>query len=205
MTIQVGSRNTAKVAALAVAAAVWCAAPAVYADPPMPPGHGMGMGMDMDSGHGYGHGHGYEHGYEHGGYEMMPHNAAAHFITMGHALGLTSDEYKKLKDMRDDYIKNNSVAEKQLEADHGDLKWLLHADKFDRDAIDKKLADIGKLESQLWKAYIDQLQAINGMLTDDQKAKLKDMFSHYGGHGHPRMGGGMGPGSGMGMQNGMGK
>lgn len=195
MIHQLVTRNSLYGTAVVVAAALMLgAAPAAQADPM---GHGYGE-------HGMGMKHHGEYRHGHQGYMMKPHNAAKHFMKMGRMLKLTGDQYKKLKEMRDDYIQNNSVAEQQLKADHGDLKWLLHAGKFDRDAIDKKLSEIGKLESQLWKAYIDQLQAIDGMLTDDQKAALKDMYEHRGRGmgGHPGMGMHP-PGTGMGMKNGM--
>lgn len=183
MTYQPLSRNPLYTTGLALAAAVMlCAAPATQADPM---GHGYG-----DHGMGMMHHGEYDHGYGHEGYMMRPHNAAIHYMKMGRMLNLTGDQYKKLKEMRDDYIQKNSVAEQQLKADRSDLKWLLHADKFDRDSIDKKMATIGKLESQLWRAYLDQLQAIDRMLTADQKAALKDMYEHRGRGmgGHPDMG-----------------
>ena len=191
MTHHLFSRNSLYSAGLAMAAALMlCAAPVTQADP-MGGGygdHGMGMKSHGDYGHGRMGGH--------MGYMTEPHNAAIHFMKMGHLLSLTGDQYKKLKAMRDDYIQKNSVAEKQLKADHSDLAWLLHADKFDRDAIDKKLAEIGKLESQLWKAYVDQLQSIDALLTADQKTTLEDMYS--------RRGPGMGGHPGMGVHPGMG-
>lgn len=156
-------------------AALWLTAPAIHADP-MYPGGGHGMVMMR-------HG-GYEHHGMHGGYISEPHNAAIHYIMMAHELGLTHEQVKKLIKLRDDYILNNSVAENQLKAAHMDLKWLLKSNstaaKFDRDAVDKKLADIGKLESGLWKSYVDQLQAINALLTSNQKDKLMKMEWPHG-------------------------
>lgn len=136
------------------------------------------------------HHEGYEHHYHHG-YAIEPHNAAIHYIMMAHELGLTHEQVGKLIKMRDEYIKNNSVAENQMKADRMDLAWLLYADKFDKAAINKKLGEIGQFESQLWKNYVDQLAEINALLTDKQKHRLKELYSqchHYcEEHGHMMM------------------
>jgi Spy/CpxP family protein refolding chaperone len=178
------------------AAAMWLTAPVLQADPMHPGEHGMDM-----SHHGGYEEHGMHGHYGHGGYMYEPHNAAIHFIMMAHVLGLSHDQVQKLMKLRDDYIQDNSVAENQVKAAHMDLQWLLKSSitgaKFDRDDIDKKLAEIGKLESGLWKSYVDQLQAINSLLTPEQKDRLKRMESPHGamrGHGGammhgPKMGG----------------
>ena len=191
MNTQICMRRTFYTLGVA-AAALWLTAPAVQADPMYPDDHGMGMSHHGYEHHGYGH-HGMRGGYGHGGAMYRPHNAAIHFIKMAHVLGLNHDQVGKLIKLRDDYIQNNSVAENQLKAAHMDLQWLLKSNstaaKFDRDAIDKKLAEIGKLESALWKSYVGQLQAINVLLTSEQKDRLMKMRSPHGGM--------RGPGPGM--------
>jgi Spy/CpxP family protein refolding chaperone len=149
-----------------VAAAMVMVSGVATAEPSSRGGHGMSM-----SSHGkYG-----QHGR---GHKMYPHNAAIHFIKLGKYLELDSDQYMRLKELRDQYIQDNSVAEKQLKVARMDLKWLLYSDDMDRAAVDKKLAEIGRLEKQLWTAFVDQLEAIKSMLTAEQQENLREMKRH---------------------------
>lgn len=194
-------RNKLAAAGLGAAAlALGAAAPAAVAHPM----HGGGMEM---------HEHGW-HGHEgHHDYLLKPHNAAMYFILLGHELGLDQNQMQQLIKMRDQYIQNNAVAKEQVKADQMDLKWLLMsniaAQDFDKNAINGKLEDIKKLKTQLWTAYVDQLQSINQLLTAEQKKRLMDMMAeraHGGPHGKPPHGrpgmGGPGMGSGMEMHDG---
>ncbi len=179
-------------AAWTLAALCLVATPAL-ADPPgkgMHPGMGMqhgGMGMGKDHGMGYGHG-------------MRPHNAAIHFLAMSDRLGLDDAQVAELRKLRDDWIESNATNEARLKAAQADLSELLAADSIDMKAADAQLAVVGKVEGQLWHAYVAQLKDIKDLLTDDQRARLRSWHSGMG-HG-PGMGMGMGPG--MGMQPGMG-
>ena len=152
--------------AVVLAAMVLCLpAGSAWADPDMGGHHGMEM-----QGHGSMGGHG---GYGHHG--MRPHNAAAHFLKMADMLGLSDDQTAKLVKMRDDYIAKNATSEEQLAAAYGDLPRLLYADEIDLKKVDALLDKTGKLESQLWHAFAQQLHDIKAMLTPDQKAALNEL------------------------------
>lgn len=121
-----------------------------------------GHGHDMGEGKGYG-----MHG---------PHNAAKHLLMLGKKLNLTDDQTKTLTKMRDDYIASNSTTEEQLKASYSDMGRTLYGDDVDMKKVDELLGKTGKMESQLWRAYAQQLHDIKAMLTADQKQALKDMF-----------------------------
>lgn len=132
------------------------------------------------------HHEGYEHyhHHHHHDHEVKPHNAALHMLMLAHVIGLKHDQVQKLMKMRDEYIRHNAVAEKMIKVERMDLKWLLYADHFDKMAVNKKLEDIGKLEGQLWDAYVNQLAQISTLLTQQQKDKLKEIYSP---HHHMKM------------------
>jgi hypothetical protein len=184
-------------AAWGLAALGLVATPAL-ADPPMGPGmHGAGMGA-MDGGEmGMDH---HDMGMHGGmGHEMRPHNAAAHFLMMADALGLDEGQKDRLRKLRDDWIEANAANEARLKAAQEDLGNMLAADTIDLKPANAQLAIIGKVEGQLWQAFVGQLKTIKDLLTDDQRARLRD-WHHRG----PGMGFGMGPGMGSGMGPGMG-
>jgi len=143
----------------------------------------MGMpGMGMHGGMG-GMGMRGDQGMRHGGKEghrFGPHNAAVHFIGMADMLGLDAGQVQKLQDMRDAWIEANSTKEARLKAAEADVKGLLSADDIDMKAVDAKLALIGQLEGPLWHDFARQLADIKGLLTDDQKAKLRQHHRHHG-------------------------
>lgn len=156
-----------------------------WANPDM--GDHQGMAMQGHDGMGRG---------GHGGYGMHPHNAAAHFLKMATMLELTDDQVAKLTKMRDDYITKNATTEEQLKAANDDLPRLLYADEVDLKAVNAQFEKIGKMESQLWRAFAQQLHDIKAMLTPEQKATLSDLHTMN----HPGMGGMHGD---MPMHNGM--
>lgn len=185
MSIQTGHIRQSIFARLAVAAmfALGLAAPAAWA-------HGHDHGRDC-------------HHHHHYGYMMKPHNAAMHLLMMAHAIGLSHEQVEKLMKMRNDYIKHNAVAEDMLEVDHKDLNWLLYAGDFDKEAVNKKLDEIGKLRDQLWTAYVNQRAEISTLLTQKQKDKIKEMYHHRKmGMGHERGDHDMGPHGDMGEHRG---
>jgi len=181
-------RNAA--AALGVAALVLAAGPVLAEPPGMGMGHpGMGMehgGMGMGTDHGMGMQHGGATGHE-----TRPHNAALHFLQMADALGLDDAQKARLRKLRDDWIESNAANEARLKAAESDLGTMLAADTFDLKPVDAQLAVIGKVEGQLWHAFAAQLKEIKDLLTDDQRARLRERHR-------------MGPGMGMGMGQGMG-
>jgi Spy/CpxP family protein refolding chaperone len=106
---------------------------------------------------------------------LQPHNAAVHFLDMAGALGLDDAQVAKLRRLRDAWIANNSTNEARLEAAEIDLQALLFARSVDRRAIEDEVAQIGPMESQLRLAFTQQLLEIDQMLTDPQKARLREI------------------------------
>jgi Spy/CpxP family protein refolding chaperone len=178
-------------AAWALAALALAATPALAEPPGM--GHaGMGHAGMGHGGMGHG-GMGMQHGGKMGGGEghgMRPHNAAVHFLQMADALGLDDAQKARLRKLRDEWIESNAANEARLKAAEADLKGMLSADTFDLKAVDTQLSMVGKVEGQLWHAFAAQLAEIKDMLTDEQRARLRQR------HG---MGAGMGMRPGMGM------
>ena len=155
-----------------VAAAFFTLGTTAWANPEMGEHHGMSK-----DGYGHGMGHGMEHGMH-----MQPHNAAAHFMQMSKSLKLTDDQMKQLTKLRDDYIDKNAKTEEQLKASYGDVARMLMGDDIDVKQADELIDKTGKMEAQLWHAYVQQLHDIKAMLTTEQKQELKDMWKrpHHG-------------------------
>jgi len=105
-------------------------------------------------------------------HKLRPHNAAVHFLGMATRLDLTHEQTARLVKLRDDYIVKNATGEAQLKAANHDLAGLLHADDVDMKAVNARLDKAGKLESQLWQAFAQQLHDIKAMLTPEQKMAL---------------------------------
>jgi Spy/CpxP family protein refolding chaperone len=169
-----GSANRTGALIGMVAAAFFTLGSTAWANPEMGGHPGM-------SGEGYGHGmgHGMGHGGEHGMQALQPHNAATHFLKMSKALNLTDDQVKQLTKLRDDYIDKNAKAEEQLKASYGDVGRTIFSDDIDVKEADALIDKVGKMESQLWHAYVQQLHDIKAMLTPEQKQSLKDMWKHH--------------------------
>jgi Spy/CpxP family protein refolding chaperone len=70
-----------------------------------------------------------------------------------------------------------------------ELNDLLRADKPDRTAIDRKLAEVNAAQAASEKANIDHQLAMRSLLTPEQQAKVKTMMQD-----RPGMGPGRGPG-----------
>jgi len=109
------------------------------------------------------------------GPRLQPHNAAVHFLRMADVLGLDAAQVAKLRRLRDAWIANNTANEAHLEGAESDLQALLFARSIDRKAVEEKVAQIGPAESQLWLAFTQQLLEIDQMLTDAQKAKVREI------------------------------
>ena len=113
------------------------------------------------------------------GRHMAPHNAAAHFLQMADMLNLTDGQIASLRTLRDDWVTRHSVHEAQLAAAQSDLKSALHAPTVDKAGAEKALVTIGALEGQLWRAFVDQLAEIKGMLDKNQRARLGEMHRRH--------------------------
>jgi len=185
-------RTALGAAVLGTAVLALTAAPALAEPPGMgmqQPGAGPHAGMGMSGGMGHKgmgmHGGGM-------GHAMRPHNAAAHFIAMADALGLDDAQKARLQKLRDEWIESNAANEARLKAAEADLNRMLAADTIDLKPVDAQLAIVGKVEGQLWHAFAAQLKSIKDLLTDDQRARLRE--HHRMGMGSGMGGSGMGPG-----------
>ncbi|TPW16177.1 MAG: hypothetical protein FD130_1073 [Halothiobacillaceae bacterium] len=166
------NKKTFRVSALMGTVATLCflTGHPAWAAPDMGAHHGQSMGH---SGHGMGHGNQMQ------GYG--PHNAADHFLKMGSHLKLSAEQNKQLTTLRDSYIEKNALAEEQLNAAQSDIGKTLFGDEVDLTAANALLDKIGKLESQLWRAFAQQLHDIKALLTPEQKKALNAMRkSHHG-------------------------
>jgi len=122
----------------------------------------------------------------HHGHMFKPHNAAVHFLGMANLLQLTGKQISHLIVLRDAWIGKNSVNKARLAAARADLKRLIMADDIDLKTVDQTVAQIGSLESGLWRAFARQLHDIKSMLTAKQKQRLAQMHSQMArrGMGH---------------------
>lgn len=157
-------------AVILLAGTALAASPAAHAEMGMR-GHG-GAAMMMGKSHGK-----MQKG------EVYPHNAAAHIVNMGEMLQLSPDQTTQLRKLRDDYIQKHAVGEDQLAAARSDLKRELHADAIDMGRVNALFEQIGKLESELWRAFAEQLRSVKGMLNPSQKQMLREMHSETEMHG----------------------
>jgi Spy/CpxP family protein refolding chaperone len=158
MNITSGAKSAGTLVGL-VAAALFALSTPAGANPAMD-GHYMSM-----------HGHGHMS-------PLEPHNAAAHFLKMAPMLKLSDSQVQQLTKLRDQYINNNAKTEEQIKAAYSDLARAMFSDEFNVAQTTTLVDNIGKMESQLWHAYLQQLHDIKALLTPEQKQSLKDMWKH---------------------------
>ncbi len=160
-------------------------------------GAGGGMGPGMRAGGGPGMGRGFGPGMGRGG-EM----GLARFVnnpSMRQQLGITDEQVSKFHQQNEDFQKAGIQNRATMQIKNLELNDLLRADKPDRAAIDKKLAEVTAAQAASEKARIDHQLAMRSLLTPDQQTKLKQMMQNQ-----PGMGPGRGPG-GRGGPNGPGR
>ena len=144
------------------------------------PGHGHmpgHPGHDDLMGHRPGH-HDRHHGKPkgkhsgHGKREFKPRNAAVNFLRMRKMLNLNTDQVAALRKLRDGYITDYSVSEKQLAAARNDLIQMIYSGT-SMETIDAKLSEIGRLEGSLWRGFVTQYKEItDNVLTERQRARV---------------------------------
>lgn len=150
---------------------------------------GMGPGMRAEGGRemGQGFGPGMRPGMDRGG-EM----GLARFVnnpSMRQQLGITDEQVAKFHQQSEDFQKAGIQNRATMQIKRMELNDLLRADKPDRAAIDRKLAEVNAAQAASEKANIDHMLAMRSLLTPDQQAKLKQMMQN-----RPDPGGPMGPG-----------
>ena len=122
------------------------------------------------------HGYGKSYGMEGGMHAMGPHNAAEWYLKMHKSLKLSDNQIKQLSQLRDDYIDKNAKTEEELKASRSDVARSLMGDDINVKESDDLIDKVGKMESQLWHSYVQQLHDIKAILTPEQKQALKDMW-----------------------------
>jgi Spy/CpxP family protein refolding chaperone len=159
-------------------------------------GQGMGPGMGMNPGMRAGGGRGMGQGFGPGG--MRPgmgrggEMGLARFVnnpSMRQELGITDEQVTKFHSQQEDFMKAGILNRATMQVKRMELNDLLCADKPDRAAIDRKLAEVNAALAASEKTDIDHMLAMRSLLTPDQQAKMKEMMQNRMG---PR--GPMGPG-----------
>lgn len=164
MNGKTGARSAG--AAAGLAAALFLTLGTAWAHPMGGP-PGMGDHCEQGMGHGMGHGMSL----------LQPHNAATHFLKMAPFLNLSDAQVQQLTKLRDQYIDSNAKTEEMLKAAYSDLARAMFSDEINTQQTMGIVNNIGKMESQLWQAYLQQLQQIRGLLTAEQKQALKDVWA----------------------------
>ncbi|MGA7784858.1 MAG: periplasmic heavy metal sensor, partial [Candidatus Acidiferrales bacterium] len=104
-------------------------------------------------------------------------------------LGITDEQVAKFHQQNEDFMKAGIQNRATMQIKRMELNDLLRADKPDRAAIDRKLAEVNAALAASEKANIDHMLANRSLLTPDQQAKVKTMMQN-----RPAMGPGRGPG-----------
>jgi Spy/CpxP family protein refolding chaperone len=120
-------------------------------------GPGMGMGMRRGMGPGMGLG------------------LAVHDPALRERLGLTSEQVAKIEAQSSAFAKTRVRGRADLEVKRMELGELLHADKPDRAAIDRKLRELHDAEFALHKADVDHQLGMRDVLTPEQRTKLEEL------------------------------
>ncbi len=115
--------------------------------------------------------------------------------SMRQQLGITDEQVAKFRQQNEDFMKAGIQNRATMQIKVMELNDLMRADKPDRAAIDRKLAEVNAAQAASEKANIDHQLAVRSLLTPDQQAKLKTMMQNRPG---------MGPGRGQGGPGGRG-
>ena len=109
-------------------------------------------------------------------------------------IGVTPEQAAKIRQQETDFQKASVMNRAKLQVAHMELNQLMSADKPDRAAIDKKLADISVAQLGEEQTRVHHQLDMKTALTPDQQAKLKALMqSRRPGMGGPN-GGPQGPG-----------
>jgi Spy/CpxP family protein refolding chaperone len=162
-----------------------------------PPGRRMGPGRDGRGdgrGNGWGQGHGESWGrkarhHGHGRHREFMLARLAENPSARERLGITAEQADKIRSETDAFRKSQIRGRAELQVRGLELRELMRADNSDRAAIDKKLDEINAARLTQTKAEVHYRLDMRGMLTPEQRQKLRDMMEQRG-----RRGAGGGPG-----------
>lgn len=130
-----------------------------------------GMGYDMSGGHGM-MGEGMS-----GGHGMMTPG-----IGMLNSLDLSDDQRTRINKLSDELQHKNWATMGMMNDETNILRDLYHADKRDPSAIGNEYKKIFDLKRQMIEAMIAGQNDMEALLTDEQRAKLKELRRHARGY-----------------------
>jgi len=104
------------------------------------------------------------------------------------ALDLTSEQKKRMADIRDRQQRTAIRAQADMRIAALDLRKLMRADSPDRRAIESQIEKIGSMRTSMQKSRVGMMFDLRGVLTQEQKDKLKDMRQNGGPRGGERGG-----------------
>jgi len=111
-------------------------------------------------------------------------------------LGLTKDQVAKFQKMTNQFTSDTQPLRAQLQTRLKELAVLWTAEKPDKSAIQSKIAEVDRVRAQIRNAMVDRTFAVMGVLTQTQRAKLRELVKSRPGFG-VGMGYGLGLGCGM--------
>jgi Spy/CpxP family protein refolding chaperone len=95
---------------------------------------------------------------------------------MREKLGITAEQAAKIRQQDSDFQKASIMNRAKSQVAHLELNQLMSADKPDRAAIDKKLADISAAQLVSEQTRVHHQLDMKTALTPDQQAKLKELM-----------------------------
>lgn len=158
-------------------------------------GHGSFHHGTYAKGHGYGHS-GDSYGRYGFGSHMGPHQAAnqyiQHILRFKEAMAITDEQEHKLRSIGTTYEKTKIKMKAEVELANLDLHDLLRNDQASLSDIESKLKNVHELKANLLMASIKAKRDAKGVLTDEQRQRMKavhDRIKQYGSgsmsQGHP--------------------
>ncbi len=119
-------------------------------------------------------------------------------------LGVTDATLTKIKDLIYETQKAHIKMRGELETAHLELRRLMDTDQPKVDAVMRQVDKIGGLETKFKKSQLKMMLAVRGMLTPEQRTKLKQIMANRRGMRKAGRGGGAGFGPGAGAGPGFG-
>lgn len=101
----------------------------------------------------------------------------AHFmIENKEGLGLTDEQVKKIKDLKMKAKKESIKAEADIEITALDIKSAMWEEKIDTEAVNALIDKKYELKKQNAKSMVKTYAELKGILTAEQKAKMKELY-----------------------------
>lgn len=101
-------------------------------------------------------------------------------------LDLTSEQKKRMADIRDRQQRGAIRAQADMRIAELDLRKLMRADTPDRRAIESQIEKIGSMRTAMQKSRVGMMFDLRGVLTAEQRDKLKEWRENGGRRGEER-------------------